>query len=88
MRRKIYLLTMVYNGYLGYGNYITFNALKSKGYFDTYPEFRKIECKRKVDKIIIYSTSPIMKVVGKLILKKYLKQHRKKFGRKHKIRPE
>lgn len=27
-------------------------------------EFRKNVCKRKVDKIIIYSTSPIMKVVG------------------------
>lgn len=27
-------------------------------------EFRKTECKRKVEKIIIYSTSPIMKVVG------------------------
>ena len=27
-------------------------------------EFRKIKCKEKVDKIIIYSTSPIMKVVG------------------------
>lgn len=27
-------------------------------------EFRKVLCKRKVDKIIIYSTSPVMKVVG------------------------
>ena len=27
-------------------------------------EFRKIQCKEKVDKIIIYSTYPIMKVVG------------------------
>ena len=27
-------------------------------------EFRKIECKEKVDKIIIYSTYPIMKIVG------------------------
>lgn len=27
-------------------------------------EFRKNLCKREVDKIIIYSTSPIMKVVG------------------------
>ncbi len=27
-------------------------------------EFRKIKCKEKVDKIIIYSTSPVMKVVG------------------------
>jgi predicted transcriptional regulator len=27
-------------------------------------EFRKIQCKEKVDKIIIYSTFPVMKVVG------------------------
>lgn len=27
-------------------------------------EFRKNICKRKVDKIVIYSTSPVMKVVG------------------------
>ena len=27
-------------------------------------EFRKIKCKEKVDKILIYSTSPVMKVVG------------------------
>lgn len=27
-------------------------------------EFRKSVCKRNVDKIVIYSTSPVMKVVG------------------------
>ena len=27
-------------------------------------EFRKIKCKETVDKIIIYSTAPVMKVVG------------------------
>lgn len=27
-------------------------------------EFRKVKCKEKVDKIIIYSTFPVMKVVG------------------------
>lgn len=27
-------------------------------------EYRKIACKRKVDKIVIYSTTPIKKVVG------------------------
>lgn len=27
-------------------------------------EFRKTKCKEKVDKIIIYSASPVMKVVG------------------------
>ena len=36
-------------------------------------EFRKIECKRKVDKIIIYSTFPIMKVVGEAEVEKILK---------------
>ena len=28
-------------------------------------EFRKKACKRHVDKILIYSTNPIMRVVGK-----------------------
>lgn len=27
-------------------------------------EFRKIACKRHVDKILIYSTNPVMKIVG------------------------
>lgn len=27
-------------------------------------EFRKTQCKKKVDRIVIYCTSPIMKVVG------------------------
>ncbi|NLI93032.1 MAG: ASCH domain-containing protein [Peptococcaceae bacterium] len=27
-------------------------------------EFRKIQCKSDVDKIVIYSTSPVMRVVG------------------------
>lgn len=27
-------------------------------------EFRKVACQKSVDKIIIYSTSPVMKVVG------------------------
>lgn len=27
-------------------------------------EYRKIKCKQKVEKIIIYSTAPVMKVVG------------------------
>lgn len=27
-------------------------------------EYRKIKCKKEVDKIIIYCTSPVMKVVG------------------------
>lgn len=27
-------------------------------------EFRKTRCKKKVDKVVIYSTSPVMKVVG------------------------
>lgn len=35
-------------------------------------EFRKSVCKRKVDKIIIYSTSPVMKVVGEADIKEIL----------------
>lgn len=35
-------------------------------------EFRKNLCKRKVDKIIIYSTSPIMKVVGEAVVEDIL----------------
>ena len=27
-------------------------------------EYRKIKCKQEIDKIIIYSTAPVMKVVG------------------------
>lgn len=27
-------------------------------------EYRKIKCKQKIDKMIIYSTSPVMRVVG------------------------
>ena len=29
-------------------------------------EYRKIPCKQKIDRILIYSTSPIMKVVGEV----------------------
>ena len=29
-------------------------------------EFRKIKCKSDVDKIVIYSTSPVMRVVGEV----------------------
>lgn len=29
-------------------------------------EFRKVRCKEKVDKIIIYSTAPVMRVVGEV----------------------
>jgi predicted transcriptional regulator len=35
-------------------------------------EYRKIKCKEKVDKIIIYSTAPIMQVVGEAEVKKIL----------------
>lgn len=34
-------------------------------------EYRKIKCKEKVDKIIIYSTAPIMQVVGEAEVKRY-----------------
>lgn len=29
-------------------------------------EFRKVKCKESVDKIVIYSTNPVMKVVGEV----------------------
>ncbi|MGN0495905.1 MAG: ASCH domain-containing protein [Lachnospiraceae bacterium] len=35
-------------------------------------EFRKRACKRKVDKIYIYSTSPVMKIVGEVEVKDVL----------------
>lgn len=35
-------------------------------------EYRKIRCKKNVDKIIIYSTAPIMKVVGEATVKKVI----------------
>lgn len=31
-------------------------------------EFRKVRCKKEIDKIFIYSTSPIMKVVGEAVV--------------------
>jgi len=36
-------------------------------------EFRKTLCKQKVDKILIYSTSPVMKVVGEAEVETVLK---------------
>ena len=38
-------------------------------------EFRKRACKRKVDKIYIYSTTPIMKVVGEAQVEDVLIDH-------------
>ena len=35
-------------------------------------EYRKIRCKQEVDKIIIYSTYPIMKIVGEAKVEKIL----------------
>jgi len=35
-------------------------------------EFRKVECKKTVDKIVIYSTSPVMQVVGEAEVEKVL----------------
>lgn len=35
-------------------------------------EYRKIRCKQDIDKIIIYSTYPIMKVVGEAKIEKIL----------------
>lgn len=36
-------------------------------------EFRKILCKQRVDKILMYSTSPVMKVVGEADVEDVLK---------------
>lgn len=35
-------------------------------------EYRKIKCKQNVDNMIIYSTSPVMKVVGEAKIEKIL----------------
>ena len=35
-------------------------------------EYRKIKCRQDIDKIIIYSTAPIMKVVGEAKVEKIL----------------
>ena len=35
-------------------------------------EYRKIKCKQDIDKIIIYSTYPIMKVVGEAMVEEIL----------------
>ncbi len=35
-------------------------------------EYRKVRCKKEIDKIIIYSTYPIMKIVGEAKVEKIL----------------
>ena len=35
-------------------------------------EYRKRICKNKIDKIIVYSTSPVKKIVGELIIKRVI----------------
>ena len=35
-------------------------------------EFRKRKCRKSVDKIIIYSTAPVMKVVGEAVVEEVL----------------
>ncbi len=35
-------------------------------------EFRKKKCRKSVDKIIIYSTAPVMKVVGEAVVEEVL----------------
>lgn len=41
-------------------------------------EYRKIKCKQEIDKIIIYSTSPIMKIVGEAKVEEILEGSPKK----------
>ncbi|MDR2866229.1 MAG: hypothetical protein LBV13_02350 [Methanomassiliicoccaceae archaeon] len=38
-------------------------------------EFRKVRCKESISKIVIYSTSPVMKVVGEAEIEKVLEEH-------------
>lgn len=35
-------------------------------------EYRKNNCKEKIEKIIVYSSSPVQKIVGELIIKQVL----------------
>ena len=45
-------------------------------------EYRKIKCKQDIDKIIIYSTSPIMKIVGEAKVEEIL-EGSPEIGRAH-----
>lgn len=47
-------------------------------------EYRKVKCKRDVDKIIIYETSPVMKIVGEASVKKILEDTPEKMWQKTK----
>ena len=38
-------------------------------------EFRKSKCKREVSEIIIYSTAPVSKVVGKVKVKNIIEEN-------------
>lgn len=40
-------------------------------------EYRKIKCKKEVDKIIIYSTYPVKKIVGEASVEKILEKNPK-----------
>lgn len=45
-------------------------------------EYRKKECKEKITKIIVYSSSPVKKVVGELIIKQVLKDKKELIWKK------
>ena len=45
-------------------------------------EYRKKLCKQRIDKIIVYSSSPIKKIVGELIIEVYYIIKKKLFGMK------
>lgn len=51
-------------------------------------EFRKNKCKEEIDSIIIYSTSPIMRVVAEVEVKELLKILLRLYGAKHNRRLE
>ena len=48
-------------------------------------EYRKIKCKQDIDKIIIYSTSPIMKIVGEAKVEEILEGSPEKILQKNNL---
>ena len=37
-------------------------------------EYRKVKCKKAVDKMVIYCTSPVMKVVGEAVIEEIIEE--------------
>lgn len=51
-------------------------------------EFRKRACKKQVDRILIYSTNPVMKVVGRQRLRRFWLIILRQYGRKQRRNQE